>query len=88
MLRAVFAAAVAVVEPLVTRMVLLVLYKAMPDAYTSLADPELDDKARSLCFGPPAKWCETLVETLGIGALADIVDWAGTAAGRRNRGQG
>ena len=27
--------------------------------------------------GPPAKWRQTLVSTLGISALADIVDWDG-----------
>jgi len=77
LLRAVFATAVATVEPLVTRMVLLLLYEAAPDAYTSLADPELDNKARSLCYGSPAKWRKALVDTLGVSVLADIVDWDG-----------
>ncbi|MGH3225350.1 MAG: hypothetical protein ACRDPY_42820 [Streptosporangiaceae bacterium] len=77
LLRAVFAAAVATVEPLVTRMVLLLLHEAAPDAYASLADPELDSKARSLCYGSPAKWRKALVGTLGVNVLADIVDWEG-----------
>lgn len=77
LLQAVFAAAVAAVEPLVTRMVLLLLYEATPDAYTSLADPELDAQARALCYGAPAKWRDALVDNLGIGALADVVDWDG-----------
>lgn len=75
LLRAVFAAAVATIEPLVTRMVQLLLFEAAPGAYSSLADPDLDGRARDLCFGPPAKWRETLVGTLGISALADIVEW-------------
>jgi hypothetical protein len=77
LLRALFAAAVAAVEPLVTRLVQLLLYEREPDAYTSLADPELDEHARGLCFGPPAKWRETLAGTVGITVLADIVDWDG-----------
>ena len=77
LLRAVFAAAVGTVEPLVTRMVQLVLYEAAPGSYTSLADPELDKKARDMCYGSPAKWRKALVDTLGITALADLVDWEG-----------
>lgn len=39
LLTAVFAAAVATVEPLVSRMVQLLLYETAPDTYISLADP-------------------------------------------------
>lgn len=77
LLRAVFAAAVATIEPLVTRMVLLLLYDAAPGAYTSLADLELDAKARKMCHGSPAKWRDALVDALGIGTLANLVDWNG-----------
>jgi hypothetical protein len=77
LLRALFAAAVSTVEPLVTRLVLLSLYDASPDVYTSLADPELDKQARDLCYGPPAKWRQALVNTLGITKLANLVDWDG-----------
>ena len=77
LLRAVFAAAVGTVEPLVTRLVQLVLYEAAPGSYASLADPELDKKARGMCYGSPAKWREALVDTLGITTLADAVDWEG-----------
>ena len=77
LLRALFAAAVGTVEPLVTRMVQLVLYEAAPGSYTSLGDPELDKRARDMCYGPPARWREALVSTLGITALADLVDWNG-----------
>lgn len=76
LLRAVFAAAVGIVEPLVTRMVQLVLHETAPGSYTSLADPELDKKARVMCYGSPAKWREALVDGLGITILADLVDWA------------
>jgi len=77
LLRALFAAAVGTVEPLVTRMVQLVLYEAAPASYTSLGDPELDKRVRDMCYGAPARWREALVSTLGITALADLVDWNG-----------
>ena len=77
LLRALFAAAVGTMEPLVTRMVQLVLYEAAPGSYTSLGDPELDKRARDMCYGPPARWREALVSTLGITALADLIDWNG-----------
>jgi hypothetical protein len=76
LLRAVFAAAVGIIEPLMTRMVQLVLYETAPGSYTSLADPELDKKARGICYGSPAGWREALVDSLGITVLADLVDWA------------
>jgi len=77
LLRALFAAAVGTVEPLVTRMVHLVLHEAAPGSYRSLADPRLDKKARAMCHGSPAKWRQTLVKNLGITALADLLDWDG-----------
>ena len=77
LLRAVFAAAVGTVEPLVTRLVQLVLYEAAPGSYVSLADPELDKQARDMCYGSPAKWRKALVDTLGITTLANLVDWEG-----------
>jgi hypothetical protein len=77
LLRALFAAAVGTVEPLVTRLVQLVLYDATPASYASLADPELDKKAREMCYGSPARWRQALVESLGITALGQAVDWDG-----------
>jgi hypothetical protein len=55
LVRALFAAAVGTVEPLVGRMVSIVLYDQSPQAYRSLADPQLDKKARKLCRGAPGK---------------------------------
>jgi hypothetical protein len=77
LLRALFAAAVGTVEPLVTRLVQLVLYEAAPGSYASLADRELDEKARDMCYGSRATWRKALVDTLGITTLADLVDWEG-----------
>jgi hypothetical protein len=77
LLRAVFAAAVSTVEPLVTRLAQLVFYETAPGSYASLADPELDKEARGMCYGSPTKWREALVDTLGITTLADLVDWEG-----------
>lgn len=75
LLRALFVTAVGTVEPLVARMVHLLLHHTQPHAYPSLADPDLDKKARELCYGPPRKWRETLVDTFGIAKLADAIDW-------------
>jgi len=61
----------------VTRLVQLLLYEAAPGSYASLADQELDEKARDMCYGSPAKWRQALVDTLGITTLADLVDWDG-----------
>lgn len=82
LLRALFAAAVGTVEPLVSRMVSIALYDQSPQAYHSLADSQLDKKARKLCRGAPgmpspAAWREALVKTLGITSLATVVDWDG-----------
>lgn len=51
LLRALFAAAAGTIEPLITRMVLVLLYEASPDVYSSMADPQLEKKARDLCYG-------------------------------------
>ncbi len=75
LLRALFVTAVGTVEPLVTRLVLLLLYYSKPQRYTSLADPALERKARSLCFGSAGKWRKTLVDTLGVTTLNKAVDW-------------
>jgi len=80
LLRALFAAAVGTVEPLVSRMVSIVLCDRSPQAYGSLVDPQLDRDARRLCRGAPGRrspeaWREALVETLGIISLAAGVDW-------------
>jgi hypothetical protein len=55
----------------------LVLYEAAPGSYASLADRELDEKARDMCYGSPATWRKALVDNLGITTLADLVDWEG-----------
>jgi hypothetical protein len=74
LLRALFITAVGTVEPLVTRLVLLLLYYADPQSYRSLADPALEKEARRLCFGPPGKWRKSLVG-LGVKSVATAVDW-------------
>jgi hypothetical protein len=75
LLRALFITAIGTVEPLVTRLVLLLLYYSEPQHYTSLADPTLERKARSLCFGSAGRWRKTLVDTLGVTTLNKAVDW-------------
>ncbi|MGH3171821.1 MAG: hypothetical protein ACRDN0_38920 [Trebonia sp.] len=54
---------------------LLLLYYADPQKYGSLAAAELEDEARSLCYGPPEKWRKSLVKKLGVSTLAEVVDW-------------
>lgn len=75
LLRALFVTAIGTVEPLVTRMVLLLLRHTQPETYPSLTDPALDKKARELCYGPPRKWRDTLVDTFAIPKVADAIDW-------------
>lgn len=75
LLRALFVTAVGSVEPLITRYVTLLLFDAKPRAYGSLADPSLEKKARGLCGGGPANWRTALTEILGVGTVADAVDW-------------
>jgi hypothetical protein len=36
---------------------------------------ELEDDARSLCYGPPEKWRKSLVTKLDITTLAEAIDW-------------
>lgn len=74
LLRALFATAVGTVEPLVTRLVRLLLFYGNAGQYRSLADPTLDKKARDLCYGPPGKWRDTFA---GLGVdRAELVAWA------------
>jgi len=75
LLRALFVTTIGTVEPLVTRLIQLLLYYAEPQVYTSLADPELEDKARQLCFGGPGKWRTSLVDQLGVTTLAEAIRW-------------
>ena len=75
LLRALFVTAVGSVEPLISRYVTLLLFDAEPGVYTSLADSSLEKKARELRGGGPASWRTALTETLGIGTVADAVDW-------------
>ena len=75
LLRALFVTAVGTVEPLVTRLVLLLFYYASPQSYRSLADPALEREARRLCFGSAKKWRKALVDKLSIAIAATAVDW-------------
>lgn len=75
LLRALFVTAVGTVEPLVTRLVLLLLYYTSPQKYASLTDPALARETRRLCFGSSKKWRKSLVNVLGVTALASAVDW-------------
>jgi hypothetical protein len=75
LLRALLVTATGIVEPLVTRLVRLLMYHAAPQDYSSLADPSLDEKARQACFGAPAKWRAAL-EAQGAHGTGDLVDWA------------
>ena len=75
LLRALLVTAVGTIEPLVTRLVLLLLYYASPQSYRSLADPALEREARRLCFGSPKKWRKSLVDVLGVTTVATVVDW-------------
>lgn len=75
LLRALFATAVGTVEPLLTRLVILLLHHGNPQKYGSLAAVKLEADARKLCFGGPDKWQDSLVAKLGVTALAEAVDW-------------
>ena len=81
LLRALLVTAVGTLEPLMTRLVRLLLFHQAPDAFGSLADPRLDDQARRLCFGSPAIWHEVLTGRLGITAFDRLIDW--TALGKK-----
>jgi hypothetical protein len=70
-----FATVTGMVEPLVTRLVRLLIYHTPPQDYSSLADPSLDRQARKACFGAPAKWRAAL-EVQGVNGIGDLVDWA------------
>jgi hypothetical protein len=74
LLRALFITAVGTIEPLVTRLVTLLLYHAAPQRYASLADPELDEKARKLCHGNPETWRKVLGD-LGVPSMDTVIDW-------------
>jgi len=79
LLRALFVAAVGTVEPLVTRLVQLLLHDSNTGKYTSLADPKLDEAARKLCCGPPSKWRTALMK-LGLGAHLGAIAWANSGS--------
>lgn len=74
LLRALLETAVGTIEPLVTRLVRLLLFHRGPGQYRSLADPRLDKTVRDLCYGPPGKWRDTFAE-LGVDGAA-LVAWA------------
>jgi hypothetical protein len=75
LLRALFATVIGSLEPLVTRLVLLLRYHANPTKYESLAAEQLEDDVRELCFGPPDKWRRSLAQKLGVTTLNTAVDW-------------
>jgi hypothetical protein len=75
LLRVLFVIAVGTVEPLLTRLVILLLYYGSPQKYGSLAAAELEADARKLCFGGPEMWRQSLVAKLGITTLTTAVDW-------------
>jgi hypothetical protein len=74
LLRALFLTAVGTMEPLVTRLMVLLLYYTDQKKYASLADPALEKKARGLCFGSPKKWRDSFAK-LGVSSLVEAVDW-------------
>lgn len=75
LLRALLVTAVGTLEPLMTRLVRLLLFHQTPGEFRSLADPSLDDQARRLCFGSPTTWREVLTGRFGITALDSLIDW-------------
>jgi len=75
LLRALFITAIGTIEPLVTRLVQLLLFRTDPDRYGSLAAVQLEKDVRKLCFGPPPKWRDSLVKKLGVTRLTQAVDW-------------
>jgi hypothetical protein len=75
LLRALFITAVGTIEPLVTRLVILLLFYGRPRKYESLAAAKLEADARELCFGSPKKWRHSLVEKLGVSTLSTAIDW-------------
>ncbi len=75
LLKALFVTVIGIVEPLVTRLVRLLIHRQEPQAYSSLADPVLERESRRRCFGPPGTWRSVLVDQLGVAELAGLVDW-------------
>lgn len=75
LLRALFVTVVGTIEPLVTRLVRILLYQQTPSDYASLADSSLDDESRRLCYGSPWTWRRVLVERFGISSLDKVIDW-------------
>jgi hypothetical protein len=74
LLTALFVTAVGFLEPLVTRLVRLLLFRAEGSDYASLADPRLDRDCRERCYGV-GKWRAVLVEEFNVSTLDDLVDW-------------
>jgi hypothetical protein len=74
-LRALFTAAVSMIEPLVTRMIQHLLIRRDPGTYPSLSDPALGEKARDLSRNGPKQWRDQLVNQFGVTTLATTVDW-------------
>ncbi len=62
------------VEPVVSRVVQLLLYRDGRDRFDSLGDPRPDREVRDRCLGNPARWRQAL-EDLGVGMPDDVVDW-------------
>jgi hypothetical protein len=75
LMRAAFLVTAGLLEPLVTRLVQLLLIEDTSRGYTSLADAALEEKARKLCYGSPADWHTALAQEFGVPHLDDLVDW-------------
>jgi hypothetical protein len=74
LVRALFVAAISTLEPLVTRMIHLLLHDKQPQRYTGLNDVNLDSDARKLAFGDPSKWRKSLSD-LGVAQIQHVIDW-------------
>jgi hypothetical protein len=74
LLRALFVTAVSMVEPIVRRMVQLLIYRAESDRFDSLADPKLDREVRERTYGGPGRWREAFND-LGVAIPDEVIDW-------------
>jgi hypothetical protein len=75
LLRSLYLTGLGSIEPLLARMVRLLLVHAEGHRYPSLTAPGLEERVRELCYGPPSKWRTSLVSDLGVEQLAEAADW-------------
>ena len=71
LLRSLYLTGLGSIEPLLARMVRLLLVHAEGHRYPSLTAPGLEERVRELCYGPPSKWRTSLVSDLGVEQLAE-----------------